>query len=145
MTNDIDVLNTVTKTLIDSRKGYETCCKVVDDSYALKTNFQERAQRRLLLIEAFQAEVTSLGGEPVTSGSVTGKAHRAWTSFTSIFADDEKAVAEALDDGEEFLADKIQKNMDLPNLKPTTRELLLNAQVDARDGERFADMLEDIV
>ncbi|GHA96196.1 hypothetical protein GCM10009069_18990 [Algimonas arctica] len=145
MTNDIDVLNTVTKTLIDSRKGYETCCKVVDDSYALKSNFQERAQRRLLLIEEFQSAVGALGGEAVTTGSVAGKAHRAWTSFTSLFADDEKAAAEALDDGEEFLADKIEDQLSKSDLNLKTRALLTKAYADARDGENFADMLEKVL
>jgi uncharacterized protein (TIGR02284 family) len=145
MTKDIDVLNSVAKTLIDSRKGYETCYKAVKDSYALKSNFQERAQRRLLLVEEFQSAVKTLGGEPTTTGSVVGKAHRAWTSFTTIFADDEKAAAEALDDGEEFLANKIEGRLDDAGLLPSTRELLKKAYADACDGERFADALDKVL
>ncbi|MGJ8558806.1 MAG: PA2169 family four-helix-bundle protein [Litorimonas sp.] len=145
MTKDIDVLNTVTKTLIDSRKGYETCYKAVEDSYALKSNFQERAQRRRLLVEEFQAAVSALGGEPTDTGSVIGKVHRAWTSFTTVFADDEKAAAEALDDGEEFLAEKIENRLEETGLLPSTRELLKKAHADARDGERFADALEKVL
>ncbi|MGB3455594.1 MAG: PA2169 family four-helix-bundle protein [Litorimonas sp.] len=143
MANDIDVLNDVTKTLIDSHKGYETCVEASDDSYALQSNFQERAQRRAELIREFQAEVQTLGGQPSTSGSVAGAAHRAWTSFTTLFADDEKAAIEAIDDGEEFLADKIQAELETnTTLAPRTRELLQKAHADAREGERFADALD---
>jgi uncharacterized protein (TIGR02284 family) len=143
MANDIDVLNSVTKTLIDSHKGYETCVEASDDSYALQQNFRERAARRAELIREFQAEVQTLGGEPNTAGSVAGAAHRAWTSFTTIFADDEKAAIEAIDDGEEFLADKIQAELEAQTLlAPRTRELLQKAHADAREGERFADALD---
>lgn len=143
MATDIDVLNTVTKSLIDSHKGYETCVEVTDDSYALQTNFQERAERRAVLIREFQAEIQKLGGEPSTSGSVAGAAHRAWTSFTTVFADDEKAAIEAIDDGEEFLAEKIEGCLEYTELQPRTRELLQKAHADAREGERFADALDN--
>ncbi|WP_298916625.1 PA2169 family four-helix-bundle protein [uncultured Algimonas sp.] len=143
MTKDIDILNDVTKVLIDSHKGYETCVEVSDDSYALQSNFRERAERRAGLIREFQAEVQKLGGAPSTAGSVAGAAHRAWTSFTTLFADDEKAAIEAIDDGEEFLADKIEDVLKDEALQPRTRELLQKAHADAREGERFADALDN--
>lgn len=145
MKQDIEALNSVTETLIDSQKGYAKCCEVVEDSYALRSNFQERAQKRLNLVEEFQAEVRALGGEPEDTGSVAGKAHRAWTSFTTIFSDDEKAAAEAIDDGEEFLADKIESVLEKQTFQPRTRALLQKAYVDAREGERFADALENVL
>jgi uncharacterized protein (TIGR02284 family) len=145
MTKDIDVLNDVTKTLIDSRKGYETCCEVADDSFALQSNFQARAQRRRLLVKEFQDEVRSLGGEPQDNGSITGSAHRAWTEFTSLFSNDQKAAAEAIDDGEEHLAKKIEDKLDEEDLTPKTRLLLAKAVLDARDGESFADKLEAVL
>ena len=142
MSNDINILNDVTETLIDSRKGYQKCIDISDDSYALRSNFLERAQRRSQMIEAFQNEVRTLGGEPKNDGSVAGSAHRAWTDITTLFQDDEKAAVEAIDDGEDFLADKIESKLKEDSLSPRTRELLQTAHADARDGERFADALE---
>ena len=139
---DVTVLNTITQTLIDSHKGYETCCEATDDNYALAKNFRERADARSDLIREFQAEVTSLGGEAATAGSVAGAAHRAWTSFTTIFVDDEKAAIEAIDDGEEYLAEKIEGALENASLSPRTQELLRKAHASAREGERFADALE---
>lgn len=142
MSNDINVLNDVTETLIDSRKGYEKCIEVSEDSYALRSNFQERAQRRSQLIQEFQNEIRTLGGEPTNDGSIAGTAHRAWTQFTTLFQDDEKAAVEAIDDGEDFLAEKIESKLEETTLNTRTRELLQKAHADARDGERFADALE---
>lgn len=139
---NIDALNSVTKTLIDSHKGYETCAEVSDDSYRLQSNFRERATNRAQMISQFQAEVRALGGEPQTSGSVAGSAHRAWTNFTTLFQDDEKAAVEAIDDGEEHLAEKIEGQLKDADLTPRTRALLQQAHSSAREGERFADALE---
>lgn len=145
MTNDIDILNTVTTTLIDSQKGYQQCIETADDSYALQQNFRERAQRRSQLVQEFQNEVRAHGGEPSTDGSIAGKAHRAWTSFSSVFIDDEKAAVEAIDDGEDYLAEKIENALENNQLQPRTRELLQKAHADAREGERFADALENVL
>lgn len=144
MTNtDIKTLNSVTKTLIDSCKGYETCADIADDSYALKAEFQRRQNERKQLISDFQYQVRALGGEPADDGSMTGAVHRGFTRFLSFFRDDEAAAISALDDGEEFLAEKIEDKLEDERLTVQTRDLLQRACSSAKDGERFADMLED--
>ena len=139
---DLDILIDVTRTLIDSHKGYETCVEAVEDSHALRKSFAERAAARSALIAEFQAEIRALGGEAPTAGSVVGVAHRAWTTFTTLFADDEKAAIEAVDDGEEFLAERIEDKLGDTRLAPRTRDLLQRAQTSAREGERFAEALD---
>ena len=37
---EIDALNDVTKVLIDSRKGYEKCAELSDESFAFRTQFR---------------------------------------------------------------------------------------------------------
>ena len=140
---DIGVLNDVTQTLIDSHKGYETCVEAVGTNAALSKAFRDRADARSALIREFQTAVQTLGGTPATSGSVVGAVHRAWTSFTTLFADDEKAAIEAVDDGEEFLAETIEDKLGDTRLMPATRELLVKAHESAREGERFADALDN--
>ena len=139
--HDIDVLNDITKTLIDSHQGYATCVEAVGN-HALTKNFQDRADARRDLVNEFQQAVSDLGGTPETGGSVVGAAHRAWTQFTTLFADDEKAAIEAVDDGEEFLAEKIEDKLGDSRLQPATRDLLTRAHQSAREGERFADALD---
>ena len=142
MQKDIEALNDVTKTMIDSYKGYEQCLEVAEDSFPLTNSFRQRATRRSELINEFQAEVRSLGGEPETDGSALGSAHRAWLNVTAVFQDDRKAAVEAIDDGEEFLADKIENALQDETYSPRTRELLQTAQMSAREGERFAEAME---
>lgn len=61
---EIDALNDVTKVLIDSKKGYEKCCELADDGYALRAQFLKRANERADLVSRFHHHVRSLGGEP---------------------------------------------------------------------------------
>ena len=143
--NEIKTLNSATKTLIDSCKGYETCCDISDDSYALKSEFMRRKQERESLVNQFQSQVRSLGGEPEDDGSMTGSVHRGFTRFTSLFTDDETAAISALDDGEEYLAEKLADCLDCNELSPRSRELLQQAHQSAKSGERFAERLETTV
>ena len=139
---DIKVLNSVTKTLIDSCKGYQTCVDVSDDSYALQTEFTRRKSERDALVQEFQTQVRSLGGQPETNGSMTGAVHRGFTRFSSVFRDDEAAAISALDDGEEFLAEKIEDKLDVNELSLQSVQLLHKAMAAAKSGERFADIME---
>ena len=51
---NVDVLNDVTKTLIDSHKGYQKVSDLADSSYALRSKFISLAAERQDLIAAFQ-------------------------------------------------------------------------------------------
>lgn len=139
---NVKVLNSVTKTLIDSCKGYETCAELSDDSYALQAEFQRRKNERTQLVQEFQNQVRAFGGEPETNGSMSGAVHRGFTRFSSVFRDDEAAAISALDDGEEFLAEKIEDKLEVNELNPQASALLQKAMTAAKSGERFADMLE---
>lgn len=140
---NIDTLNDVTKTLIDSQKGYQTAYEITEENYALRSDFMRRASNRSKLITEFQEKVRRLGGEPQESGGITGAAHRGWTNFSSMFQKDEKAALSAIDDGEEHLADEIEKKLKSDELDAETQALLRKAHMSAADGERFADRMED--
>lgn len=142
MTNhDVKVLNSVTKTLIDSCKGYEACIEISDDNYALQAEFQRRKLERDKLVEEFQNQVRVFGEVPETNGSMTGAVHRGFTRFSSFFRNDESAAISALDDGEEFLAEKIEDKLEVNDVAPQTAALLEKAITSAKSGERFADMM----
>ncbi|MEO1101811.1 MAG: PA2169 family four-helix-bundle protein [Pseudomonadota bacterium] len=148
MTNaNIDILNDVTKTLIDSKKGYETACDMSDDSFPLRSEFRRRASERQELINEFQQQVRSFGGEPETDGGAAGAAHRAFSQLSSLFRDDEKAALSAIDDGEEYLAEQIEDKIEKGSseLTPEVRQLLNRALAAACEGERFAERMEDHV
>jgi len=137
----IKVLNSVTKTLIDSCKGYETCAEIADDNYTLQNEFRRRKAERENLVSEFQRQVRVFGGEPEDFGSATGAVHRGFTRFSSTFQNDEFAAISALDDGEELLAEKVEDRLTDYDLDPVTSNLLQKAHQSARSAERFADML----
>lgn len=137
----IDALNDITKVLIDSQKGYEKAYEMTGETYALKPQFLHRAQERSKLIDRFQTQVRSLGGEPQTEGGMLGGAHRGWMKFTSLFQDDEKAALESIDDGEEYLAEQVEQRLQRDDIHGETRALLTAAYQSARQGEAFADAL----
>lgn len=140
---NIDTLNDVTKMLIDSQKGYEKAADVTEDDFSFRAEFQRRAADRRELVQEFQNRVNSLGGEAETDGGVLGSLHRAMTEFSSMFRDDTKAALEAIDDGEEQLAEHIERNLDNDGLDTDTRSLLQKAHQAAEAGECFADRLTD--
>lgn len=143
MTNEsIDALNDITEMLIDSRKGYEKAAEVTDDNYAFKTEFQRRAQDRAALVTEFQNRVRTIGGEPRNNGGVLGSLHRASLEFSSLFRDNEKAALDAIDDGEEQLAETIESKLEREELDAETRALLQKAHTAAKQGECFAERLE---
>lgn len=139
----VDTLNDVTKMLIDSRMGYEKAAEVTDDTFAFRSEFARRAQERATLISEFQSRVSSLGGQPATEGGTLGSLHRAVTDFSSMFRDNTKAALDAIDDGEEKLAEEVESKLKQSDIDPEAHSLLKRAHAAAREGESFADRMED--
>ena len=137
--NEISALNDVTKMLIDSQKGYEMAAEVADDNHYLSQAFKSRATQRGALVNRFQQRVRNLGGEPQTDGGVLGTLHRSMTEFSSMFTSDEKAALNAIEDGEERLAEKVSNELEDGKFSAMTQELMAEARQSARVGERFAD------
>ncbi|MAP95708.1 MAG: hypothetical protein CMK07_12230 [Ponticaulis sp.] len=138
---DIDVLNHVTRTLIDSLKGYELASDMVEGHEALQNSLRARAADRKSLIGRFQDEVRRQGGEPETSSGLLGRVHRTYVKIASLFDDDVHAALSAVDDGEIFLLDDIEDRMKLDHLSAETRNLLNLAMDSAIDGDAFAGRL----
>ncbi|NNE56584.1 MAG: PA2169 family four-helix-bundle protein [Hellea sp.] len=141
----IEELNDVTRLLIDSQRGYEAACEECDDSFALRREFQERAQRRSQYIKEVQNYVRSLGGEPSTHGTMRGAVHRGWMNFANIFRDDEEGAIKSVENGESFLANRIEDALHDGQLDSTGEALMRKCCDDAKASARFFDMLEDAV
>lgn len=143
--SEVDIMNDATKVLLDSQKGYEKAVDIVDDNASLKGQLAARGRHRAALVGRFQAHVRALGDEPATEGSAVGSVHRAMTEFTSMFRSDAKAALDAIEDGEEHLVSSLQDKLEEENLSASSRTLLQEAITQAKQGENFADALEDRV
>ncbi len=146
MQKNIEVLNDVTKILIDSEKGFRESAGQLDNEHlSLRNQLNSRAAQRSRLVRSFQSEVQKLGGEPETEGSFRGKVYQNFKKFTGLFKDDDKAALSAIDDGEDYLSDYIQDKLeDQENLTYDTRQLLKSAYKDSCEGERFAELQLEI-
>jgi len=72
---DISVLNSLTKTTLDSMKGFEEAAKDAEATQFASV-FAEFARDRSQVASALQAEVRRLGGQPEEDSSFLAAAHR---------------------------------------------------------------------
>ncbi len=137
-----ETLNTVTKMLIDSQKGYEMARDMAKrDNPTAYTALANRADDRAKLVVRFQDEVRYRGETPETESGFMGEIHRAFTRFSGLFQSDTKAALEAIDDGEDHLAEQIEEILKENGLDERTHALLKTASLRAEQGEAFADRL----
>lgn len=127
----IEELNDVTRLMIDSYKGYKEAADEADDSFALKSEFVNRAEERSALISQVQNHVRELGGEPSTHGTMRGAVHRGWVNFANVFRDDEHGAMSSVANGERFLANRIEDCIEDGQLDAQGVQLLQKAHAEA--------------
>jgi len=92
----ISVLNNLIETCRDGELGFKAAAEGLKSS-EVKARFLEYSRQRSQMVRELQDEVRRLGGDPETSGSVSGSAHRGWLDIKSVVTgkDDHAIVAEA--------------------------------------------------
>lgn len=139
---NIKALNKITKKLIDTKYGYTKGAELMEDDPIMAKEFQRRGHVRSQFVNDFQTAVKTLGGEPETDGTMTGRIHEGFTKFSAMFRDDKKAALDAIDDAEEMLADDIKDTLEDKDLALNVRQMMTRAYQEAKEGERFADIME---
>lgn len=139
----IEELNDVTKLMIDSFQGYTEAVAQSDDSFALRQEFTERAERRSIYIAEIQDYVRSLGGTPEVEGTARGAVHRGFIKFANLFRDDEEGAVSSVENGESYLAESIEDVLEEDGIDARARELLAKAHADVAAGRNFASLAED--
>src|ERR687898_1356205 len=94
-TNVISVLNNLIETCKDSEQGFATAAENLKDQQT-KSLFLQYAQQRAEMVRELQAEVRANGGDPESTGTVAGSAHRGWMNLKAAIAGgDDSIIAEA--------------------------------------------------
>ena len=104
MTNDkaISILNNLIETCKDGEIGFKTAAEGLKDA-TIKTQFLEYSRQRAGFARELQDEVRSLGGDPETSGSLSGSMHRGWVNIKStVTGRDDHAIAAEAERGEDI-------------------------------------------
>jgi uncharacterized protein (TIGR02284 family) len=139
--HDIDVLNNLIETTLDSADGYAEAAKNAK-SEQLSSLFRARAGERGTVAATLQDCVRSLGGEPEDDGTVLASAHRMFVNLrASVTSNDNKAVVEEVERGEDHIKSKFEDAMNDKDVSPTTISIIAEAYTSVRSGH---DQMRDI-
>ncbi len=143
--HDIDVLNSLIATTIDSVDGYRRSAQEATSS-RFSAAFLERANEREQIVSKLRDEVRRLGGNPEDDGTVLAAAHRAFLSLRDkVTGTDDQAVIAEVDHGESYLNGKWETALKDGELSTETRSLIQQCYDSVREGrDTFRRLHEDM-
>jgi uncharacterized protein (TIGR02284 family) len=131
---EISTLNTLIATTIDSITGYENSAKDIDNERFAEM-FRDRASERQRVVEDLRAEVRRLGGDPEDSGSFLGKTHQRFEDMkAAITGQDEKAIINEVERGEDYLKEKFETALNSDALSGDARSVVERCYQSVRSG-----------
>jgi uncharacterized protein (TIGR02284 family) len=132
--DQINTLNELLGTTIDSINGYENSAKNVDNE-RFREIFRKRANERQQVAEDLRSEVRRLGGNPEDSGTFLGKAHQRFEDLkAAITGRDEKAIINEVERGEDYIKAKFEAALDSDKLTGEPRSVVERAYQSVRAG-----------
>lgn len=141
--HDIDVLNSLITTTIDSASGFERSAEDVK-SGRFEQLFDEFATDRREVVADLQDAVRSLGGTPNDDGSLKADLHRRWVDLRAAISGGggDRAVIEEVERGEDHLKAKYDAALADGELGAEAREAIANAYESVRAGHDTASALK---
>ena len=131
---EISTLNTLIATTIDSVTGYENSAKDIDNGRFAEI-FRQRANERQQVVEDLRAEVRRLGGNPEDDGSFMGKTHQRFEDMkAAIMGNDEKAIINEVERGEDYLKEKFETALNSDELSGDARATVERCYQSVRSG-----------
>ena len=131
---EISNLNTLIATTIDSVTGYENSAKDIANQRFAEI-FRERANERQQVVEQLRAEVRRLGGNPEDDGSFMGKTHQRFEDMkAAITGQDEKAIINEVERGEDYLKEKFETVLNSDALSGESRSVVERCYQSVRSG-----------
>lgn len=141
LSHDISTLNGLIATTFDSVDGYTEAAKN-SESGRFITLFNERAVERQAVITSLRSEVTRLGGEAEDDGTMLAGAHRMFLNLKSVVTgQDEKAIIDEVEKGEDHIKAKFDKAMGDNELSPETKHTISECYASIKQGH---DQMRDI-
>lgn len=132
--HDISTLNSLIATTLDSVEGYR---EAADDATNSRFTglFTSRAQERRTVVSNLQAQVRALGGNPEDDGTVLAGAHRVFLDLKAkITGQDDKAIINEVERGEDYLKAKYESALSDTDLSPATKAIIQTANQSVRQG-----------
>ena len=139
--HDIEIVNDLIKTTIDSVDGYRSAAEDANNNQ-FQAIFSERANERQHVADELRQHVRSLGGDPQDGGSILAGAHRAFMDLRdAITGRDDKAVIAEVERGEDHIKAKFETALEDVNLGTETRTLISKCYDSVKSGH---DQMRDL-
>jgi uncharacterized protein (TIGR02284 family) len=140
--HDIQILNSLITTTIDSANGFERSAEDADARQFVDM-FREFAQERRQVVGTLQERVRTLGGTPNDDGSLKADLHRRWVDLRdAISRGGDKEVIEEVERGEDYLKEKYDAALADSELSPETLAVIREAYQSVRAGHDRASALK---
>ena len=139
--HDVDILNSLITTTIDSANGFERSAENVDDE-SLRTMFSDFARERREAVATLQAQVSALGGTPDDDGSLKADLHRRFEDLRRAIGGGTKAVVEEVERGEDYIKGKYETALKDEQLGTQARSVIEQCFVSVRAGHDRASALK---
>lgn len=139
---DIDILNSLITTTIDSANGFE---RAAEDSSSgrFQQMFADFGRERRQVVADLQAAVRAAGGTPNDDGSLKADLHRRWLDLRdALSGGGDKAVIEEVERGEDYLKAKYDEALRDTDLSGSARETVARAYESVRAGHDRASALK---
>lgn len=124
--HDIQVLNGLIRTVIDSADGYQDALDNSADP-GRRDLFARREAERRVIAQTLSSDVRTLGGEPDQDGSILAKAQRALTDVKHALLRDDLTMVGAVEQAEDHVRTRFEKALEDSDISATTREAIRRA------------------
>lgn len=122
--HDIETLNGLIKTTIDSVDGYRSAAEDANSS-RFQTLFFDRANEREAVASQLQQYVQQHGESPEDSGSIVAGAHRMFMNLRdAVTGLDDTAIVAEVERGEDHIKAKFENAMSDNDVSAQARELI---------------------
>lgn len=139
--HEIETVNTLIKTTIDSIDGYRSAAEDAS-SGQFQSIFLERANERQKVADTLRQYVRTLGGEPEDDGSLAAGAHRMFMNLRdAVTGSDDQSVVAEVERGEDYIKAKFEAAMEDVNLGAPTRSVVSQCYDSVRVGH---DQMRDL-
>ena len=130
----LTVVGTLTETLADSVKGYRDAASHVE-SAEFRQMFTDLADKRNEVLSDLKAELNRAGHATDGDGTTMGALHQRWLDFkASITGNDDKAVINEVERGEDYLKEKFEAALASDALDNGFRGIVERAYGSVREG-----------
>jgi uncharacterized protein (TIGR02284 family) len=140
--HDIEILNSLITTTIDSANGFEHSAEHADAG-RFRELFGEFGRERRRVVAGLQEAVRALGGTPNDDGSLKADLHRRWIDLRdAITSGGDKAVVEEVERGEDYIKEKYETALADDELSQPARDAISAAYSSVRAGHDQASQLK---